>query len=88
MFKDFFKETDEDFTFNVETPVNEVKTSIDDKIKKIRDADIKIKLINPTNFGIEVIFYNEADAKEAAEIIDIPNSDIDIKGKSIFIKKI
>ena len=89
MFADFFKAPQEDFSFTVTKNKKDgiQKTQLElleaesDVTKKIRKEGIKIKIIIPTKFGLEVVFYNKEDAKKAAELVGTNKID----GMSIFV---
>ena len=79
MFKDYFSKNDEKFKIETKT-INEAK-DINDTIADIRKK-VKVKNVIPTRFGVEVILFNNNDAKEAAKIAGTK----DIEDTSIFIK--
>ena len=59
------------------------KITISELIKYLSNHDIKIKFINPTNFGTEIILYSKDDAKKIKKIFP----DTQIVGTSVFIDK-
>jgi len=87
MFADYFKQAQDDFSFEVIKSPSKEKTELElleaeaDVTKKIRKAGIKIRSIIPTKFGLEVVLYNKEDAKEAGKVAGTKKVD----GNSIFI---
>jgi len=81
MFRDAFKETEDNFTFNVER--NSLPTLVEaEALDILKNSKIKVKNIIPTKWGTEVIFFNAKDAQEAAKLVDAEEAD----GSSILIK--
>jgi len=55
---------------------------IDDITDKLRKANIKIKIVIPTRFGKEIVFFSNEDAIKAAKIAKTKKID----NKSIFVE--
>jgi hypothetical protein len=79
MFRDYFE--DKLLVKNKKSEILEAKKDSVDIVKNIRDK-VKVKNIIPTRFGVEVVLFNTADAKEAAKIAGTT----DVEDTSIFIK--
>jgi hypothetical protein len=97
MFKDYFHPKGEDFM--IEAYVDEVNAThqtyqideagknnieLDELMSTLRKNNIKVKVVNPTNFGTELVLYKDADIDKIKEIY--PN--IETSGKSVFLKKV
>lgn len=57
-------------------------------LQLIRSSGVKIKLLTPTKFGIQIDVFKESDIDIIVEILNslnIKESDFKIKGPSIFI---
>ena len=88
MFSNYFNEseTDSKTTELPDISVQRIEENViteKEVIDTLKKAGIKPKLINPTNFGIEVIFYRNSDAEDAVKLFDKSKSSI--KNNSIFI---
>lgn len=66
-----------------EAPEVIIEAESTSNIDKIKKSNIKIKLIVPTKFGEEVIFFRASDAEDAAKLVGTKKID----GNSIFIDK-
>jgi hypothetical protein len=93
MFKDYFHPKGEDFM--IEAYVDEVNATyqideagdninLDELMSTLRKNNIKVKVVNPTNFGTELVLYKDSDIDKIKEIY--PN--IETSGKSVFLKKV
>jgi hypothetical protein len=82
MFKDFFENRSINNMKEKDSYIKESNESEKDNILSNIRKEVKIKDIIPTRFGIEIILFNSADARKAAEIAKTE----DIEGNSIFVK--
>lgn len=91
MFRDEFKQATEKLTIETEissereqeilAELNEAETKLEKIKKDLRDNNIKIKNIIPTNFGVELILFNKDDAISASKIIKTNK----VKNNSVFV---
>ena len=85
MFSKFSKSLTEDMIVSEEKPSRIIEAPSKDKSpeKILRDNNIKIKYVTPTNFGTEITLAKHYDEKQITKLL--ANYNVYMKNNSIFI---